>query len=125
MIREEYVFDLCVYVCVNMCGVLLSFLHSDSCRIVFDQLLQELERLDGDVEQSFNKYWGQAFRERHELSLFGDQVQNYADIYTSKVSNFLFYSPDQHFRAARHFLPHERETLSKSELILSTGEEER
>jgi len=91
---------------------------------LLDQLLQELERLDSDVEQSFNKYWGQAFRERHELSLFGDQVQNYADIYTSKVSNFLFYSPDQHFRAARHFLPHERETLSKSELILSTGEEE-
>lgn len=87
------------------------------------RLIEELEELDGEVEQRFNKYWGQAFRERHELSLFGDQVLNYADIYTSKVSNFLFYSPDQHFRAARHFLPHERETLSKNELILSENEQ--
>lgn len=81
-------------------------------RALLERLLDELETLDGEVEERFNRYWGQAFHERHELSLFGDQVQNYADIYTSKVSNFLFYSPDQHFRAARHFLPHERETSS-------------
>jgi hypothetical protein len=75
------------------------------------QTLAEMEALETEVERTFNKYWGQTFRERHELSLFGDQVETYADIYTSKVSNFLFYSPDQHFRAARNFMPHERENL--------------
>jgi len=85
-------------------------------KALLECLIEELEELDGEVEQRFNRYWGQAFRERHELSLFGDQVQSYADIYTSKVSNFLFYSPDQHFRAARHFLPHERENLAAARL---------
>ncbi len=79
------------------------------------QLLAEMEELETEVESTFNKYWGQTFRERHELSLFGDQVETYADIYTSKVSNFLFYSPDQHFRAARNFMPHERENLRRLE----------
>lgn len=90
-------------------------------RTLLTQLLSELEGLDSEVESTFNRYWGQAFRERHELSLFGDQVQNYADIYTSKVSNFLFYSPNQHFRAARHFLPHERENLHVADVGVPEG----
>lgn len=73
--------------------------------------LAEAEALETSVDQAFNPYWGRPFRERHEISLFGDQVSTYADIYTSQVSNFLFYSPNQHFRAERIFLPHEREQL--------------
>ena len=74
-------------------------------------MLKEAEDLEAKVDVSFNRYWGRPFRERHELSHFGAQVKSYADIYTSQVSNFLFYSPDQHFRAERSFLPHEREHL--------------
>jgi 5'-nucleotidase len=74
-----------------------------------DAMLKETEELEAKVDQKFNKYWGRPFRESHELSHFGAQVKSYADIYTSQVSNFLFYSPDQHFRAERRFLPHERE----------------
>lgn len=77
-----------------------------------EAMLKEADRLEGELDAKFNPYWGRPFRERHELSSFGSQVLNYADIYTSQVSNFLFYSPDQHFRPERSFLPHEREHLS-------------
>ena len=76
-----------------------------------NDILYEVEQIEAAIDQQFNKYWGSPFRERHELSHFGAQVKSYADIYTSQVSNFLFYSPDQHFRAARSFLPHEKEHL--------------
>jgi 5'-nucleotidase len=35
-------------------------------------------------------------------------VQDYADLYTSRVSNFLYYSPMQVFRSPRATMPHER-----------------
>jgi 5'-nucleotidase len=78
---------------------------------ILQNTLKESQLLEDEIENKFNKYWGWVFREKQELSLFGDQVQSYADIYTSQVSNFLFYSPNQYFRAPRDFMPHEREHL--------------
>ena len=71
--------------------------------------LTELETLEAAVDERFNPYWGRVFRERNERSLFGAQLQHYADIYTSRVSNFLAYSPGQMFRAPRDVMPHERD----------------
>lgn len=71
-------------------------------------LLGELEDLERNVDRVFNPYWGRLFREGSERSLFGAQVQNFAGIYTSRVSNFLAYSPNQVFRAPRERMPHER-----------------
>lgn len=73
------------------------------------QTLDELEALEAEVDGHFNRYWGRIFRERNERSWFGAQLQSYADIYTGQVSNFLGYSPGQHFRAPREDMPHERE----------------
>ena len=39
-------------------------------------------------------YWGLTFKEGNENSRFGEQVEDYACLYTSRVSNFVFYSPD-------------------------------
>ena len=92
--------------------------HAESeIKSLTDQLqsmLKESEHLEREIDSKFNRYWGRPFREHHELSHFGAQVMSYADIYTSQVSNFLFYSPNQHFRAERTFLPHEREHISPS-----------
>ncbi|TMB02675.1 MAG: hypothetical protein E6J64_16205, partial [Deltaproteobacteria bacterium] len=44
---------------------------------------------------------------------FGEQVQDYADLYTSRVSNFLYYSPMQVFRSPRAIMPHERVTVRR------------
>jgi hypothetical protein len=38
---------------------------------------------------------------------FGEQVNDYADLYTSQVSNFGPYSPLRYFRAPRRPMPHE------------------
>ena len=46
-------------------------------------------------------------RAGNDKSLFARQVERYADIYTSRVSNFLFYSPLQYFRSHRDRMPHE------------------
>jgi HAD superfamily 5'-nucleotidase-like hydrolase len=65
-------------------------------------------RLEADLDASFNRYWGPLFREGHEISKFGEQVEAYACVYTSRVSNFRFYSPNRHFRGPRDRMPHER-----------------
>ena len=56
----------------------------------------------------FNPHWGPLFREGYEVSKFGEQVEAYACVYTSRVSNFRFYSPMQYFRGPRDRMPHER-----------------
>lgn len=63
--------------------------------------------LADEVELGFNRHWGLIFKEGNENSRFGDQVENYACIYTSRVSNFLFSSPMQYFRSPRETMPHE------------------
>ena len=35
-------------------------------------------------------------------------MEQYACLYTSRVSNFLHYSPMQYFRSPRDLMPHER-----------------
>jgi len=67
----------------------------------------ELERLEVDVDRTFNPYWGPIFREGVENSRFAEQVEAYACVYTSRVSNLLAYSPLRHFRAPRAHMPHE------------------
>jgi hypothetical protein len=61
------------------------------------------ERLD----KHFNVWWGRLLKSNNELSRFGAQVELYADTYTSKVSNFLRYSPVHFFRAPRELMSHD------------------
>ena len=68
---------------------------------------REVEALEQSIDRAYNPYWGAMFRERHENSRFGQQVGVYADLYTSRVSNFLSYSPLRYFRAPRQQMPHE------------------
>jgi hypothetical protein len=64
--------------------------------------------LEAEIDHAFNPYWGPLFREGYEVSKFGEQVEAYACVYTSRVSNFRFYSPMQYFRGPRDRMPHER-----------------
>jgi 5'-nucleotidase len=65
------------------------------------------ETLERDVEAGFNPYWGLLFKEGHENSRFGAQVEQYACLYTSRVSNLLQISPTQYLRSPRELMPHE------------------
>jgi len=64
--------------------------------------------LEDEVEHGYNRHWGLVFKEGHENSRFGEQIEDYACIYTSRASNFLFYSPMEYFRSPRAAMPHER-----------------
>jgi len=53
-----------------------------------------------------NPTWGPLMRAGNDKSLFARQVERYADVYTSRVSNFLAATPFAYLRAARGSLPH-------------------
>jgi len=73
---------------------------------------RRIAELSARIERHFNPNWGQLLKERHKHSLFGAQMQTYACMYTSRVSNFAAYSPNHPFRPPRDLLPHERIPMS-------------
>ncbi len=54
-----------------------------------------------------NDAWGPLMRAGVDKSLFARQVEKYADVYTSRVSNFAAATPYGYLRAARGSLPHD------------------
>ncbi len=54
-----------------------------------------------------NPNWGLLMRSGVDKSLFARQVERYADVYTSRVANFLHATPHAFLRAARTSLPHD------------------
>jgi HAD superfamily 5'-nucleotidase-like hydrolase len=67
----------------------------------------EFDELEARVDRKFHAFWGSLMKEHNEMSSFGEQVETYACLYTSRVSNLLRYSPLQHFRSPRDLMPHE------------------
>jgi hypothetical protein len=82
---------------------------------------EAVESIAASVELGFNPHWGLMFKEGAENSRFGEQVEDYACLYTSRVSNFLFSSPMQYFRSPRQWMPHEL----GMELLSPFGSDER
>ncbi|MFU8805553.1 MAG: HAD-IG family 5'-nucleotidase [Bradymonadaceae bacterium] len=72
------------------------------------ELISRLIETERHFDSSFNSYWGLLFKMGNKNSIFGQQVEDYACLYTSRVSNFLNYSPLHYFRAPRQPMPHER-----------------
>jgi hypothetical protein len=74
-------------------------------------LLREIDtqsrELETRIDSTFHPYWGSLLKEGTETSGFGDQVEEYACLYTSRVSNLYYYSPLQSFRSPRDLMPHE------------------
>jgi 5'-nucleotidase len=69
-----------------------------------DSRISPLARASGEIG---NATWGPLMRAGNDKSLFARQVERYADIYTSRVSNFLAQTPFAYLRAARGSLPHD------------------
>jgi len=80
----------------------------DEAKRQLKETIEEIESVQHRLDEIFNPYWGMVFKETQENSRFGDQVADYACIYTSRVTNFLSYSAYQYFRSPRDLLPHER-----------------
>lgn len=58
-----------------------------------------------------NTRWGLLLRTGNDKSLLARQIERYADIYLSRVSNFLYVTPFAFLRSARGSLPHDPEPL--------------
>jgi len=54
-----------------------------------------------------NPNWGLLMRAGNDKSLLSRQVENYADIYTARVGNFLYATPYAYLRSHRGSLPHD------------------
>ncbi|MBK8262187.1 MAG: HAD-IG family 5'-nucleotidase [Nannocystis sp.] len=78
----------------------------DRLRKYEEETAQTLARRIEEVDLSFNRYWGSVFAARKDVSRFGAQVDSYACIYTSRVTNFRFVSPVKYFHAPHGSLPH-------------------
>jgi HAD superfamily 5'-nucleotidase-like hydrolase len=69
-----------------------------------DAEIAPLARAAGELG---NPTWGLLMRAGNDKSLFARQVERYADVYTSRVSNFMAQTPFAYLRAARGSLPHD------------------
>ncbi|EQC51746.1 HAD-IG family 5'-nucleotidase [Bacteriovorax sp. DB6_IX] len=79
-----------------------------------NKIYAEIDRVDGqisefleDYRKFFNPYWGEMMRAGQEESRFADQVEKYACIYMTKVSDLLEYTPKTYFRPIKRILAHE------------------
>jgi hypothetical protein len=80
------------------------------------ELLTVMERLDEEIAPAieadghhFNARWGYLSRTGvNDRSQILRQVEKYADIYTSRVSNFLRYTPYSYFRSPTQSMAHDR-----------------
>jgi HAD superfamily 5'-nucleotidase-like hydrolase len=79
----------------------------DELRATLREITDRYDRLESELDLAYNSHWGPLFKEGNENSRFGEQVEDYACLYTSRVSNFLSYSPLRYFRAPRVKMPHE------------------
>jgi len=79
-----------------------------------DKLQKQITDIDHKISHliklqqlAYNNRWGQLMRAGNEESYFAFQVERYACIYMSKISDLLQHSPRKYFRAHRRPLAHE------------------
>lgn len=82
------------------------------------ELREQSEKLDHEIgplakasTEVLNIHWGPLMRAGNDKSHLARQVERYADIYTSRVSNMLFATPFVYLRSPRGTLPHDPSPL--------------
>ncbi len=79
-------------------------------RDAIGELNQRLSPLVARDGTDFNETWGYLMRTGNDKSHLTRQVERYADIYTSRVSNLERYTPSMFYRAPRGSVPHDPAT---------------
>lgn len=87
---------------------------SDQVRSRMQSLRAQLVALDEKIaplaktaSELRNSRWGLLMRSGNDKSHLARQIERYADIYTSRVSNFLLHTPFVYLRSPRGSLPHD------------------
>jgi len=81
---------------------------------IYEEIDQKNSRISdqlGIFKKYFNPYWGEILRAGSEESRFAEQVEKYACIYMTKVSDLWEHSPKTYFRPIKRILPHEAEAM--------------
>jgi HAD superfamily 5'-nucleotidase-like hydrolase len=73
------------------------------------ELLNNIKELEEKLASGYNKYWGSLFKSSRRKSRFGDQIEDFACLYSSKVTNFCYYPTTKYFRIKNDLMAHERE----------------
>jgi hypothetical protein len=76
-------------------------------RVALDALDEKISPLAKRAGEIVNPIWGPLMRAGNDKSHLARQVENYADIYTSRVSNLMFATPFAFLRSRRGSLPHD------------------
>jgi len=76
-------------------------------RTALEKLDAELGPMARSASELSNPHWGLLTRAGNDKSHLARQVERYADIYTSRVSNFLYATPFVYLRSPRGSLPHD------------------
>ncbi len=87
-------------------------------RETISRLFDEIDEINSQIsvqltelKKCFNPYWGEILRAGSEESRFAEQVERYACIYMTKVSDLYSYSPKTYFRPEKRLMPHEIKAL--------------
>jgi hypothetical protein len=76
-------------------------------RAQIDTLDERIAPLAARAASRLNRHWGLLMRAGNDKSQLARQIERYADVYTSRVSNFLFATPFAYLRAPGGSLPHD------------------
>ena len=82
----------------------------DSLSAAIEDLDDRIAPLAQATTEQGSLTWGPLMRAGNDKSLFARQVERYADVYTSRVSNLCYETPFAYLRAARGSLPHDEAT---------------
>lgn len=81
----------------------------DKLQNTINKIDQEISELIKKRQQLFNSNWGEILRIGNEESSFAYQMERFACIYMSKLSDFFEISPRSYLRGPRRLMPHELE----------------
>lgn len=81
-----------------------------------------IKRVD-QYHSRFHPIWGQLFKTGMQNSRFAEQVEDYACLYTSKVSNIGLVSPEIYWRSMNDLMPHDRMSSAPIHRVLVRRED--
>jgi hypothetical protein len=73
------------------------------------ELQESLQDLERTIDRRYHSRWGALLNDGAEVSRFGKRVQEYADIYTSRVPNLARYPGGKYFPSPWDVFPHSRQ----------------
>ncbi|MBI9098999.1 MAG: HAD-IG family 5'-nucleotidase [Spirochaetaceae bacterium] len=81
-----------------------------------DELNTKISENLKEYKVFFNPYWGEILRSGYDESRYAEQVEKYACIYMTKVSDLYQYSPKIYFRPYHRTMPHEEVALQGGDI---------